>query len=279
MTSRIKPNQQPVPQISTVVQPAFDPRIRSISWPLTASTSGIVRGFMIWDTSVTWPNGYSKSNPPSLQFLYNPSTIAASYQISDATASAAMIYVQTSDPAILRVPLQQQVGFTIYFDRTYELNGTSDPTTQIMRLGCEVDVLALKQFTGMFASTYKYNDVQANASGAPVGSLDQNVNTSSGSGSGIQQGVMQLTLCYCYFGTPGYGLQYYGYIDSWDVQYTHFTSAMIPMRCVVNISFTLLPPPQKNVPQTSAQQIAQQQGGGAIASYQGLQGSLGGLGL
>ncbi len=36
-------------------------------------------------------------------------------------------------------------------------------------------------------------------------------------------------------------LYYYGFISDWSVQVTQWTQFMIPMRCVINIDFTLLP--------------------------------------
>jgi hypothetical protein len=43
-----------------------------------------------------------------------------------------------------------------------------------------------------------------------------------------------------YFGGV-YGAFYYGYVDSFDVTFTHFTQFMVPMRAAVDVSFTLLP--------------------------------------
>ena len=36
---------------------------------------------------------------------------------------------------------------------------------------------------------------------------------------------------------------YYGYINEWSVQYTHWTQYNIPMRCVISVNFTMLPMP------------------------------------
>lgn len=254
-----KSGKKPAPKIKPFQQPPFDPRIRILAQPFGTGTTPLQRGHMSWDPAVPWPAPYGNGSGASSQtwadaakvfFLFNPSVVAASYQLSDATAQSALIYPATSVQPILRVPLQQQISFTIMFDRTYEMMSAAaattskvDPTGQTMQnLGVELDILALKQFTGMFATVYSGNDPLASPSGSTSSADTSSVN-SAGSGPGVQQGVMQMTFSYVYFGVPQKGLQYYGYIDSWDVQYTHFTQSMTPMRAVVDISFTLLPPP------------------------------------
>jgi hypothetical protein len=54
---------------------------------------------------------------------------------------------------------------------------------------------------------------------------------------------------FCYFGSSiaGGTSQFYGYVDSWDVQYTHYTNLMVPIRCVVDIEYTLLPQASDNL--------------------------------
>jgi len=235
-----------------IQQPPFATRIRTLYAPFSnGGSASIQRGWMEWDSNIAWPKPYS-SNPsqagaPKVLFLYNPSTIQASYQITDSTATAALIYPVTAVQPILRVPLQQQVGFTIMFDRTYEL--TNNPNEQMSTLGVELDVLAMKQFTGMFASLYTNdggNDPVLDSAGNPIagGATINPVYNSTG----INQGIMQLTLAYVFFANGVSGLSYYGYVDSWDVSYTHFTQDMVPVRAVVDVSFTLLPPPSQAIP-------------------------------
>lgn len=255
-------------------QPTFDPRIRRLAQPFGTGTTPLQRGHMAWDPNVPWPQPYSQhqnwAGAPKILFLYNPSTVAASYEISDATAQSALIYPVTSVSPILRVPLQQQISFTIMFDRTYELfsaatnqstsnAAASDPNSKIMQqYGVELDILCVKQFTGMFTQVYAGNNPLASSDGSSSTTDTQNVNQGF-SINGINQGVMQLAISYIYFGDPQSGLRFYGYIDSWDVQYTHFTQGMVPMRAVVDISFTLLPQPQKNQTPDGAAATAQDQ--------------------
>jgi hypothetical protein len=222
-------------------QPAFDNRIRSLTRPFGSGTTPLQRGFMLWDTSQTFPAGYSKANGPAyILFLFNPSTISASYEMASSGAQAAVNFPVASDPAQLIVPLAQSISFSLYFDRTYEMN-TQGATNQIQDLGVDVDVIAIRQFTGMYAQEYTSNLV----SGA-VGQTNPGLNAKGG----LSQGIMQLTLGYLYFSGPGTALSFYGFINSWDVTYTHFNQNMIPMRCVADISWNLLPPP--NAPQPTA---------------------------
>lgn len=259
-------------------QPAFDPRIRKLAQPFGTGTTPLQRGHMSWDPNTPWPQPYGNGNgaggqtwdaAPKILFLFNPSTVAASYEISDATAQSALIYPVSSVQPQLRVPLQQQISFTIMFDRTYEMfsaatnpntgptKGTADLHSEAMQdWGVELDILAVKQFTGMFTDVYQGNNPIASSDGSSSADAP-NVNHPFDP-LGVNQGVMQLSLAYVYFGTPASGLRYYGYIDSWDVQYTHFTQQMVPMRCVVDISFTLLPPPVPAGPDAGAATAAGQ---------------------
>jgi hypothetical protein len=135
-------------------------------------------------------------------------------------------------------------------------------------------VVMMQQLTGQFLQVYQGNNPYLDpVTGQPVGNTTtgknkNNTNRATGLGVGVTQGVMQMTFCYVYFGDPKKGLKYYGYIDSWEVQFTHFSQGMIPMRCVVDISFSLLPPPVQNVPPGAAASVAvtQQAGPGTSSN-------------
>jgi hypothetical protein len=38
-------------------------------------------------------------------------------------------------------------------------------------------------------------------------------------------------------------MAFYGFISEWSVEYTHWTQNMVPIRCVISVSFTMLPNP------------------------------------
>jgi hypothetical protein len=290
-------------QIPTYHQPPFDPRMTAHSYPLGTGTNEYTRGFLQWDTSQGTPGGsYDPKDPAYVWFLYNPSTISTSYQMADGQAQGALNYSNTqgaTNSSGLLIPIQQQTSFTIMFDRTYEMNdiGTlsnGNIGTQLTNWGVEVDIAALRQYTGMFASVYPGNadfnpfqSASAAAGGAAAPTAQAQAYTKSVSAANdlfgaTSQGIMQLTIGYVHFGgvgaAPGsttfasWGISYYGYIDSWSVEYTHFTQRMVPMRAVVDISFTLLPPPAAAPDATAAAKIGasqvylQQVGLGAIVT-------------
>jgi len=267
------------PGINVVQQVSFDPRIQnSLTTPFSSGDASLAswvgghslginlyRGFLLWDTTVM-AGQFAGASPPSIRFLFNPSTISASYQITDATAQAALIFPVATQQPILRVPLQQQVGFTIMFDRTYEMNSANPPAV-IANLGVEADIRLMKQLTGMYNQVYSGNNPYIDPSTGNTVTNTPNVNVGANpNGTGIQQGVMQLTFVYAYFSYPGYGLEYYGYIDSWSVQYTHFNQRMLPLRAVVDVSLTLLPPPTAQAAPATAASVAAQQTVGAGAT-------------
>jgi hypothetical protein len=133
------------------------------------------------------------------------------------------------------------VEFSLLFDRTYELWGsynsagqstgalggesTSGNAADPGSVGVLSDIYAMQQFTGM---TVGYNE-----GGSPVKT------TSSNSQLGYS-GILQFIPAYVYFGSQS-NLSYYGYITEWDVQITHWTQYMVPMRCVIDVSFNMLP--------------------------------------
>lgn len=227
------------------VQPPFDPRIRSLRHPLSGGLTRLVRGFMMWDKSVGYPRGYKKA--AVIKFLYNPSTVSTSYIMNTSAAQAAVNFPNSGDRGSLRIPLAQQTEFSLLFDRTYELMDTVGHVkdTDLKRIGVDVDVRAVRQFTSMYVDDFG------------GGSFVKNGQATGVAGE-LNQGLMQLTPAYLYFSTPDAGIKYYGYIDSWDTTYTHFTTDMIPMRCEVDISFTFLPPPLKNRPGGAARVSRQQ---------------------
>lgn len=233
----------------TFAQAKFDPRIYRLAMPLSGSTSGVIqRGYMIWDQPLP---GYS--DKASIHYLYNPSTVSADFNIADATAQAALNFPNPGDTAMLAIPLSQTVSWTLMFDRTYELwgkyNSDGTPVNPNVKandpavIGVQADVMQFMQFTGMLTN-YSYGTATATG-------LTQNSNYS------VNQGIMQLVPCYAYFGNSQNttNLSYYGYINEWSVQYTHWSQYNIPMRAVISVSFTMLPPPAKQTTQPAGNNI------------------------
>jgi len=81
----------------------------------------------------------------------------------------------------------------------------------------------------------------------------------------MSSGMMMMVPCWVFFGSAeaqlnqnasSYNfnalasqLSFYGYISEWGVQYTRWTSSMVPIRCVINVSFTMLPTPTQKTSQ------------------------------
>lgn len=245
-------------------QPPFDSRISSVTWPMLNSSGQaqqLQRGFMIWDTVNGNPQslGYAAGTAAQVNFLFNPSQVTAQYQTTDASMQSATMLPVPGDPSKPFIPLNQTVEFAILFDRTYELwslagnpntNPGVNPATALQTIGVDVDIRAVRQFTGMTATGAGLNQATTQTPGGAGGAAGTNI--SPGTPGSLTQGIMLLIPSFVYFGAPGTGISFYGYISSWDVTYTHFNAVMIPIRAAVNISFTLLPLPTQIVtPATS----------------------------
>lgn len=224
-----------------VTQPQFDKRLTTLAYPLTGIDGGILQtGYMIWDKPLPGYGGRAV-----VRYLYNPSTVSADFNIADASAQASLNFPNPGDSAMLAIPLSQTAQWSLMFDRTFDLwnsfttggvpinNENGVGATQI---GVQADVLAFMQFTGMLTN-YSYGT----SGSAPT---QQNANLAANSG------IMQLVPSWAYFGNSNIanGLMYYGYINEWSVQYTHFTQYNVPMRAVISVNFTMLPMPNTQPP-------------------------------
>lgn len=234
-----------------VVQPPFDRRLTTLAYPLTGGPSGgttLQSGYMVWDKPLP---GYGQR--AVIRYLYNPSTVAADYNIADASAQASLNFPNPGDTGMLAIPLSQTATWSLMFDRTFELWGSYaenglpvNASTSVnapglgsadaSAVGVQADVLAFMQFTGMLTN-YSYG-----TSGAPPTQANANLAANAG--------IMQLVPSWAYFGNSSVanGLMYFGYINEWSVQYTHWTQYNVPMRCVVNVNFTMLPMPNTQPP-------------------------------
>lgn len=221
--------------VMAIQQPKFDNRIYQLTYPLNNDKAGVLKhGYMQWYKPMP---GYS--NVAHVYFLYNPSTVSASYPASDSSVAASLMFPTGFDDTNLRVPLYQTVEFSILFDRTYELwqsvgpDANTDPGSSGNNpavVGVLADIIQMKQFTGMNIGYTTQNSDSPNT-------------TSSSSIQPGQQGIVQMVPSYVYFGDTN-NLWYYGYVSEWDVTITHWNQNMVPMRCVIDISWAILPLPQ-----------------------------------
>jgi hypothetical protein len=215
----------------------FDPRITSIPFLQKNGNSfdnskKLTRGFIVMEKPI---NGVRYR----CNFLYNPSEIDISHGIDTgvlADQNSQLKNDVTAGQFIL--PLQQTLSFSLQFDRTYELWDPSklfgDARTWVPQFGVAYDVLSLYKITGVATPMNVTGDNATDVQGA----VD---NFKKGSFSNSPAGPMIYTPVFVVIGSS---LSYYGVIQQLDVRYTHWTQQMIPSRCVVQVSVTLLPAPQ-----------------------------------
>jgi len=188
---------------------------------------------MLWEQAI---QGYS--DRAQMHFLYNPSSVTADYSMSDSSVGASLLFPTGFNQTNLRVPLNQQVEWSLLFDRTYEIWGGYDssglPINSIgpngndpAVVGVLADIRQMQQFTGM-----------------NVGYSTGNTTSTAPTSTSIvgHQGILQLIPSYVYFGDTN-NLWFYGYISAWDFTVTHWNQYMVPMRCVIDVTFTMLPTP------------------------------------
>uniref|UniRef100_A0AAU3I986 Uncharacterized protein n=1 Tax=Streptomyces sp. NBC_01393 TaxID=2903851 RepID=A0AAU3I986_9ACTN len=223
---------------------SFDPRITTI--PTIAREGGtynqnLTRGWVIQESAV-------KGTRYRCNFLYNPSVVSVSHVINtNVLADQNAIDpndVSQKSGAIL--PLQSSVSFSLLFDRTYELwdstHISGDTRYDVATMGVAYDVLALYKITGIASTVSIKSDGQA----------DDHVTETSFSKGSFTKGATGPMLWVPVYVVFGEHLDYYGVIQELDVQYTHWTTNMVPSRCQVSITMQLLP---KNTASSTAREI------------------------
>lgn len=210
----------------------FDPRITSIPSVVEKGdySQSLFRGYIVQDKPV---NGVRYR----CNFLYNPSVVSVSHTINPnvvANSDAVNPYDVTAGDLLL--PLQQTLQFSLLFDRTYELWDPSkldgDSRDGVTSYGVGWDVLSLYKITGV-ASPINVDTAKSADSGVVQAS-----SFSKGDVKNEATGPMLYVPVYVVF---GHNLDYYGVIQSLDVQYTHWAWSMTPSRAQVGITVQLLP--------------------------------------
>lgn len=227
-----------MPQL--IVQPGFSLNLGTKYFGLGADAYGsVVHGFMEWDSPMPGYSGLAQ-----VQFQFNPSTLAAGYynETNNQTVND-YLFSDPSETSPVYTYMQQSLSFSLLYDRTYDLWGSYGAAGLPSRVafpdqpgavndpgaaGVGVDILAMQQLTGMFATS---DTGTGNATTSPVGS-----------GTILKPQAPVITWpTWVYFGNNPAGLYYFGYVSDWEVQVTQWTQYMIPMRCVIDVNFTLLP--------------------------------------
>lgn len=198
-------------------------------------TTSFNRGILISGPDVI--DGLTNSDTYIVNFLYNPSTIQESRGLDVDNNVLPSWKRNPDDPGSYNVPLNTGVNFSLLFDRTYELWDSSYRNTLAGVFGVRADVEAFYNLMGI-------NSFVSQSKSAIAGKTDL-PGLPSGVADVVVQGPMQMVPTYLSFGYNSSGsLEYFGYISAFDVTYTHFTQKMVPVRCAVNVSFTVTPPVQ-----------------------------------
>jgi hypothetical protein len=222
-----------------LTQPAFARQLSATKDRALGVTPRLQKGYMIWD--VAGGNVGYKGGPYNgrcvFSFMFNPESVSATFATESTTAQAAMLYNAPGASDILAVPLAQSVAWTLYFDRTFEVNYSKPANTlnDPAIIGVQADVVQMMQFTGMLSNQ---------AAGL------QNIKTPHVNKGGVMMNIFS----WVYFGqnvTPPGGrysktisenrLGYYGFVSGWDVTYTAFTQNMVPYRATMDVNFQMLP--------------------------------------
>ncbi|MFH9606855.1 hypothetical protein [Streptomyces sp. NPDC017448] len=228
-----------------IANPPFDSRVTTLTnlTPVNNhNASGIARGFIIQDKGVG-------DVQYMLNFLYNPPAIKVSHQ-TDVTSSVSITpqaYRNPLDKGNWNIPLSASVSFNLLFDRTYEVWGRSKVSNPgdltgwtPQDHGVWVDVAALYRVVGIFQpkANRVTNSVLRPGTVRPpyVDNSNDFLPTLISNGD---VGPMPLTPVTAMFGGV-HSLAYHGYISSIELDWTHFSQMMVPMRCVVGISMNLM---------------------------------------
>jgi hypothetical protein len=209
----------------------FDPRITTI--PFTQKTNSfsgggaLTRGFIIQQN----PIGGSRYR---CNFLYNPSIVSLTHGIDpNVVTNPAAINPNDKTAGQVMMPLNQTLSFNLLFDRSYELWDSSklygDALTWVPVYGVAYDIISLYKITGIATALSDITQIGTSTSDFLKGKFTTH-----------PAGPMLWVPVYIVIGST---LSYYGVIQELDIQFTHFTQGMIPMRCQVGVTVTLLPTP------------------------------------
>lgn len=230
-------------QNTKYANPKFDNRIYTLSGlkataPGTGvSTGDLQRGYMVQD-----PNYMLGNVQYSLRFLYNPSEVQISHNTSVTSAAALtpQYYRSQFDTAQPDIPLSATVSFNLLFDRTYELwdsatrqHSLYDWDDEPSLSGVKVDIAAAYRVVGILQ---------------PKTQTVANPHTSIND-PGVSQvivrngnpGPMPMTPVQVFFGGPN-SLNYRGYVSALSIDVTHWSQLMVPMRCTIGVTLSLLTP-------------------------------------
>ena len=180
-------------------------------------------------------DGWKDHNSYIVNFLYNPSTVQESRSLDVNSGVLPGWARNPDDPGQYNTALNATVSFSLLFDRTFEMWDAGYRDTIAGVFGVRADVEAFYNLMGV-------NFPVSQSKAALVGRTDL-PGLPNGVADVVVQGPMMMVPANLSFGVDSPGtLNYFGYISAFDVTYTHFTQKMVPVRCAINVTFTVMPP-------------------------------------
>lgn len=209
------------PGYGTVENPPFDPRILNLPMRQVSTGYGGTKDSTLYRGAMVGREA-NKGVKYKVNFLYNPSTIVESRSI-DLNNQVLPDYARVpGDSGDYQTALNTTVSFSLLFDRTFEVWDSKYQLDERGTFGCSVDTNAFFNLTGI-------NQKQ----------LVPGVRGGKSSNMVIQGPMAAVPIdLYFGFGSPG-GLHYFGIVSSMGITYTHFSQQMVPVRCAVDIGFTM----------------------------------------
>lgn len=253
---------------STVyTQLAFDPRINKQAM-LRGSTfeavrdprgglnfnpaTGLTQGFVVQAQSQTTSDG----SLYGCAFLFNPSIVTLQHGIDSNSSLVLPQYRRLkADTGVYVIGLASTLDFSLYFDRTYEVNTAAQLPGGVYAPYMPLGYLRGSALNAESNAILTQDDPRIVGVKADINALYRVVgmsdpvtgvtwtNDDGSSSKATLTGPMQQVPVYLMLGANMAGsLPYwYGYIDSIGVTYTHFSQGMVPMRAQVDVEMTLLP--------------------------------------
>lgn len=203
--------------INGYVNPAPDKRLNSIlSKTGSRLRQGLIQQTDDWVSSRGGTGVRRQRFPYTCRFLYNPPVINVGYSIDMGILSQGQLSEDQLTADII-APGTTTVGFSLLFDRTYEMMGPTQTAGDLRPVGVYRDIAALENVVGA-REIEKGTDkvILTNMKAVPVYILF------GGGGDGKSS-------------IPG--LSFAGVINSLAVTYTLFSQNMVPMRATVDIGF------------------------------------------
>lgn len=211
--------------LNDYINRAPDPRLNSI---LSKTNSPLRLGLIQQTDDVAAANG--QLWPYATRFMFNPAVINVTYNV--ATGVLPPNQLTTDQVAAAGIyPGATSIGFSLFFDRTYEVAygpGQRNPT-DLRKIGVYHDIHSLENVVGVSNKGSYTGDQIVGADGKPTGKPED-----------LLGNMLMIPVYVIFGGGAGVGLAYVGFLTSMNVTYTLFSQNMVPTRATVDLQMTQL---------------------------------------